>query len=217
MVINEIPPRSRRTGRPPSTWNCSTPDPDPVDLGMVLHPGNPIPIPHRHPHRTPGFLVVCRNAKRFEEFYTVPVAGEFQSRSGARANASNSADASGKRGTPVKFSDRAPCFTGADGHSGSLERICPTASGDDPSNWISSPDGNLAKKSGGTPGQPNQAIPSPFHPSSSESPFPRTACSRTSHRRGRQPCVPRTMAKIRGPVVPTRRTRLSRSLRNGSR
>lgn len=102
-----------------------------------------------------GFVVVCRNTKRFAEFYPVPVAGEFQSqlrRKGERLELSNAA---GKPVDSVKFSDRAPWPTGADGHSGSLERICPTAPGDDPSNWISSPLTETREKPGGTPGQPN--------------------------------------------------------------
>lgn len=130
---------------------------EPVDLGgWSFTQGIQFQFPTGTRIGPGGFLVVCRNAKRFSEFYPpVPVAGEFQSQIRRKGERLELADASGKPVDSVKFSDRAPWPTGADGHSGSLERICPTARGDDPANWISSPLTETREKPGGTPGRPN--------------------------------------------------------------
>ncbi len=102
-----------------------------------------------------GFLVLCRSTARFNQFYKVPVAGEFASHLKRKGERIELVDASGRVVDSVKFSDRAPWPTGPDGHSGSLERICPTSPGDDAANWISSPLTEDREKPGGTPGRVN--------------------------------------------------------------
>jgi len=56
----------------------------------------------------------------------------------------------------VKFDDRPPWPLGADGYGSSLERICPTASGDDPANWASA-ELKRDDRIGGTP-RPRQRV-----------------------------------------------------------
>ena len=85
-----------------------------------------------------GFAVLCRNAARFREYYPVPVVGEFTSTISRKGERLELTDAAGKLVDTVKFRDRVPWPTGADGHSGSLERISPDAASDEPANWISS-------------------------------------------------------------------------------
>jgi hypothetical protein len=102
-----------------------------------------------------GFLVVCRNRERFKEYYDAPIAGVFDwplSNKGERIELS---DASGKVVDVVRYSDSAPWPLGADGFSGSLERISPDANGEDSFNWASSPLSEDRLKPAGTPGKAN--------------------------------------------------------------
>ncbi|MBN9689133.1 MAG: CotH kinase family protein [Verrucomicrobia bacterium] len=129
---------------------------EPVDLsGWSFSKGIQFVFPSGTKIEPKGFVVVCLNTERFREFYSVPVVGEFSAklkRSGERVELVN---ASGMRVDSVKYSDQAPWPMGPDGHSGSLERICPTASSENPANWISSPLSELRDKPTGTPGQVN--------------------------------------------------------------
>lgn len=102
-----------------------------------------------------GFLVLCRDADRFKEFYTAPVAGVFDSALSHKGERIELTDASHKVVDTVKYQDNSPWPTGADGNSGSLERISPAASGDDASNWASSPLAEKRDKPTGTPGKAN--------------------------------------------------------------
>ena len=103
-----------------------------------------------------GFLVLSGNAARFRQCYPgAPLGGVFESRIGRKGERLELKDASGKLVDSVKFSDRYPWPTGADGQSGSLERICPTVSGDDAANWISSPLSPTRETPAGTPGKIN--------------------------------------------------------------
>ena len=111
-----------------------------------------------------GFVVVCRNAARFQEFYKVPVAGVFDSTISRKGERLELADAAGKLVDGVKFKDRAPWPTGADGESGSLERISPWASGDEPANWLSSPLSEDRDRPAGTPGAVNAGFSAQLPP-----------------------------------------------------
>lgn len=104
-----------------------------------------------------GFAVVCRDREIFEQYYEVPVAGEFGKalkRSGERLDLRN---ASGAVVDSVTFSDHAPWPAAPDGWTASLERICPSAPGDQPGNWAASPLAEDATQPGGTPGAANAA------------------------------------------------------------
>jgi hypothetical protein len=137
----------------------------PVDLGgWAFTKGIKLTFPAGTRIEGQGFLVVCRDAARFKEFYDVPVAGVFQSKLSRKGERIELSDASGKRVDAVKFADQAPWPTGADGDSGSLERICPTAAGDDPANWISSPLSVTREKPAGTPGKVNAGFSATLPP-----------------------------------------------------
>ena len=102
-----------------------------------------------------GFLVLFRNKKRFGEFYNAPVAAEFKSKLSNKGERLELSDARGRIVDTVKYQDSAPWPLGADGLSGSLERICPEAGGDNPANWACSPLSAGRLKPAGTPGKTN--------------------------------------------------------------
>jgi hypothetical protein len=103
-----------------------------------------------------GFLVLAVHADRFRQAHPgVVLAGVFESRISRKGERLELKDASGKTIDSVRFSDRSPWPAGADGQSGSLERICPTAEGDDAANWISSPLSKTRETPAGTPGKVN--------------------------------------------------------------
>ncbi len=112
-----------------------------------------------HTKLAPGkYLVVCRDPMAFVRRYgkNVTVAGRFKgklSHGGERVELSN---AEKQVVDIVKYADSAPWSAAADGHSPSLERICPTASGDDAANWAASriPDYETPM---GTPGRRNDS------------------------------------------------------------
>ncbi len=119
-----------------------------------------------------GFLVVCKDRKVFQEFYDVPVAGEFDrsfKHTGERLELRNSA---GQVVDRLEFSNRPPWPKGPDGRTASLERICPTASGTLPQNWAGSPLTEDANRPGGTPGAKNAAYSATVPPVISEVSFP---------------------------------------------
>lgn len=104
---------------------------------------------------TKGFVVLCRNRERFKEFYDTPVIGTFDSKLSNHGERIELSDARGRLVDRVKYEDAAPWPLGADGLSGSLERISPEAGGDNPANWASSPLSDDRLKPGGTPGKVN--------------------------------------------------------------
>jgi len=105
-----------------------------------------------------GFLVLCRNRDRFAEFYDAPVDGIFNERLSNKGERLELSDSSGKVVDTVRYADSAPWPMGADGLSGSLERISPTAGGEDPSNWASSPLSKNRSKPAGSPGKVNASF-----------------------------------------------------------
>lgn len=129
----------------------------PVDLGgWSFAKGIRFRFPDGARLEAGGFLVLTVHAERFRQAYPgVPVAGVFGSRISRKGERLELHDAGGKTVDSVRFSDRAPWPSGADGHSGSLERICPKAPGDDAWNWISSPLSKTRETPSGTPGRVN--------------------------------------------------------------
>src|SRR6266540_2064558 len=118
-----------------------------------------------------GFLVLCRNRGRFAEFYDAPVAGIFHERLSNKGERLELSDASGKVVDTVRYADSAPWPMGADGFSGSLERINPAASGEDPSNWASSPLSENRSKPAGSPGKVNASFSANLPPVISNAKF----------------------------------------------
>ncbi|MFM8357472.1 MAG: CotH kinase family protein [Verrucomicrobiota bacterium] len=111
-----------------------------------------------------GFAVVAQDADLFRKHYPAPLAGAFRSRLKRKGELLELRDAAGRRVDAVTFSDRAPWAAGADGHSGSLERISPAAAGDDPANWMASPLSGDREKPTGTPGRTNTAFSATLPP-----------------------------------------------------
>ena len=86
------------------------------------------------------YLVVCRSAKVFAGNYgeDVPVVGDFDGKLGHHGEKLELSNAAGVAMDSVKYADASPWPSGPDGHSTSLERICPSAPSHDPANWASS-------------------------------------------------------------------------------
>jgi hypothetical protein len=106
-----------------------------------------------------GYVVVCKNRQRFQDFYPrTDVAGEFSrslKHSGERIELHNPA---GEVVDSVEFGNRPPWPRGANGWSASIERICPTVPGSLAENWAGSPLSEEATQPGGTPGAKNAAF-----------------------------------------------------------
>src|SRR4051812_8284220 len=101
-----------------------------------------------------GYLVVALNPEQFTKAYGSDVLGPMKrplKRSGEKIDL-RSAD--GSVADVARYKDKSPWPAGADGHSASLERICPTAPGDVATNWASSPL-PASPRPGGTPGEQN--------------------------------------------------------------
>jgi spore coat protein CotH len=126
-----------------------------------------------------GYLVLAHDPRSFAKYYPANKAlgptNKPLSRSGSRLEL---LDATGHRADLVRYKDHAPWPAAADGYSASLERICPTSSGEAPENWAASPLPLRAPKPSGTPGQLNTAFSKTLPPivnsltSSSEDPAP---------------------------------------------
>lgn len=127
-----------------------------VDLsGWAFTRGMKFKFPPGSRIEAKGFLVLCRNRERFKAYYNAPIAGVFDRPLSNKGERIELSDASGMVVDAVRYSDRAPWPMGADGFSGSLERINPDANGEDPSNWASSPLSADRLKPAGTPGKAN--------------------------------------------------------------
>src|SRR5688572_29326692 len=111
-----------------------------VDLsGWSFTKGIKLKFPQGTRIEANSFLVLCRNRERFQEFYDAQVEGTFDQRLSNDGERLELANASGKVIDGLTYSDTGPWPLGADGLTGSLERITPGANGADPSNWASSP------------------------------------------------------------------------------
>jgi hypothetical protein len=113
-----------------------------------------------------GYLVICRNVQTFASNYgtAIPVLGDFSGRLSHRGEKLEICNAAGTVIDVVSYSDHSPWPTAPDGHSSSLERICPFGSGNDPGNWAGSvlP---VSEKPAGSPGRRNDNFspqPVPF-------------------------------------------------------
>ena len=105
-----------------------------------------------------GFVVICRNEARMQRFFGVKAAGVFESNLSAKGERIELSDARGRKVDAVKYSDEAPWPLGADGLSGSLERITPEGGSDNPANWASSPLSADRRKPTGSPGRTNSCF-----------------------------------------------------------
>jgi len=111
-----------------------------------------------------GYVVVCKNRTRFEEFYDAKVAGEHKKSLKLSGDELELRDAAGETVDRVSFSDDSPWSRAADGESASLERICPGAAGNLAENWGASSWSGDGKTPAGTPGQQNSIFASSLPP-----------------------------------------------------
>jgi len=127
-----------------------------VDLsGWSLARGVTFAIPAGTEIKADGYLVVARNPARFRQHYGVQAIGGFDSALKHGASHIVLLDSKSEVVDIAHYRDRDPWPLSPDGYSSSLERICPTASGEKAENWAPSPiPANVAKPSG-TPGARN--------------------------------------------------------------
>jgi hypothetical protein len=113
-----------------------------------------------------GFVVVGRSTNDFFARYgrEIPALGNFTGRLSHRVDHVELVNAQNHVIDSVKYSDRGDWPMAPDGHSASLERICPWVAGERPDNWIGS---KLAagQRPGGTPGRPNDNVSTNLPPS----------------------------------------------------
>lgn len=113
----------------------------------------------------PGaFLVVSRNAAVFQQAYGKAPSAVFEKTLKPKGEQIDLKNAAGEVVDSVKFADRSPWPVEADGHSASLERICPTAPGNSPNNWAASPVIPNGERPGGTPGATNSVYQATLPP-----------------------------------------------------
>jgi hypothetical protein len=118
-----------------------------------------------------GYIVVCKDRQRFQEFYPeTGVMGEF-SRSLKHSDCLELRNPAGEAVDKVEFSNHPPWPRGPNGWSASLERICPTAPGNLAENWTGSPLSEAASQPSGTPGAKNAAFCATLPPVISDASF----------------------------------------------
>jgi hypothetical protein len=102
-----------------------------------------------------GYLVVALNPNQMRQIYRVASVGSLKrslKRGGEQIELVN---ASGERVDLARYKDSAPWPASADGYSASLERICPSVSGEIADNWAASPMPAEAPRPSGSPGKQN--------------------------------------------------------------
>jgi hypothetical protein len=130
-----------------------------VDLaGWKLRGDVKYQFPARASIEANGYLVLSKDPKEFRKHYRFTAAGQYEGALGHGRGNLELVDAAGKRVDRVRYRKRAPWPIAADGYSSSLERICPTASGDSPDNWAPSPLTARRAIPGGTPGKKNASF-----------------------------------------------------------
>lgn len=102
-----------------------------------------------------GYLLICKNKNEFKTRYGFEAGGEYRGTLSHKGEALELVDAKGQAVDGVTYGSRAPWPLAADGHSSSLERICPNAPGNTAENWAPSPLSSGVPKPGGTPGRRN--------------------------------------------------------------
>jgi hypothetical protein len=125
--------------------------------GWTLDDGKIFTFPSNTTLAANGYLVAALSPDRFTQFYQDRAVGPFKrplKRGGEKIELK---DVAGKVVDVARYKDRAPWPVSADGYSASLERICPSVSGDAADNWAGSPLPPTPKPSG-TPGKQNASF-----------------------------------------------------------
>ena len=127
-----------------------------IDLsGWSLARGVTFAIPAGTDIKADGYLVVARKPTLFGQHYRVKAIGGFESPLKHGASHIELLDSKGQVLDIARYKDRDPWPMSPDGYSSSLERICPTASGEKAENWAPSPLPASAPRPSGTPGARN--------------------------------------------------------------
>lgn len=156
VVINELMYHAPDDRADVEFIELHNPEAAAVDLGgWSLGPAVDFKFPAGARLEGKGFLVLTSNAEKFREFYDAPVAGTYRQRLSNRGERLRLTNARGEVVDAIQYAAHPPWPEGAQGESGSLERICPAASGEDAANWISSPLAPDRDRPMGTPGKVN--------------------------------------------------------------
>lgn len=105
-----------------------------------------------------GFLVLCRNPDLFQRYYQVRPAGHFTQKLSNDGETIELLNAEKNVADSLRYGDSAPWPLAADGNSSSLERISPSAPGNDPQNWAPSKLAERRSNPSGTPGARNDSF-----------------------------------------------------------
>ncbi|HEV8378184.1 MAG TPA: lamin tail domain-containing protein, partial [Tepidisphaeraceae bacterium] len=128
----------------------------PVDIsGWSLDQGRLFTFPKDTAIAAEGYLVVALSTDQFRLNYRLPSLGPLKKplkHGGGQIELQNAA---GERVDLAKYRDHDPWPASPDGYSSSLERICPSASGEIAENWNASPLPPEQPRPGGTPGKKN--------------------------------------------------------------
>lgn len=156
VVINEIFYQAPNDLAGLQWIELHNPDAQSVDIsGWRLARGVEFRFPAKTVLPSGGFMVLGKDAKLFTEFYALKLDGEFKKSLGRGGDSLELVDAEGQVVDRVKFGDRDPWPAAADGASGSLERITPTAPGNSADNWSASPLPEDRERPAGSPGRKN--------------------------------------------------------------
>ena len=170
IVINEImyhPPLELEELQYLELFNRGA---EPVDLsGWSFTKGVKYTFPPATTLAPGEFLVVCRDTGVFSGNYRnqVRALGNFTGKLSHRGETIELSNAAGAVIDSVKYSDSAPWPSGPDGHSPSLERVCPFGPSNDPSNWASSAMPPFERPAG-SPGKRNDSFSAKPAPAISE-------------------------------------------------
>ena len=131
----------------------------PVDIsGWSLDQGKLFTFPKDTAIAAQGYLVVALSTDQFRLNYRLPSLGPLKKplkHGGGQIELQNAA---GERVDLAKYKDHEPWPASPDGYSSSLERICPSASGEIAENWAASPLPAEQPRPGGTPGKKNSCF-----------------------------------------------------------
>jgi hypothetical protein len=165
VVINEIYYHAPNDIEELAYIELHNTDEDPVDLsGWAFTRGVKFKFPDGTEIAPGGFAVICRNQARLKRFFGLNAVGVFESNLSGKGERIELTDSRGRKVDAVKYSDEAPWPLGADGLSGSLERITPEGGSDNPANWASSPLSPDRNKPTGTPGRTNSCYSAELPP-----------------------------------------------------
>ena len=131
-------------------------DGEAADLsGWMLDGGSVFVFPAATKIATHDYVVVALNPARFAESYGGGAIGPLKRPLKRGGEQIVLTDRAGRKIDVARYKDGELWPVSADGNTSSLERICPSFSGEVPENWAASPLSSTETKPGGTPGRQN--------------------------------------------------------------